>query len=333
MRKKLMSFALVTGIIFWILVYLVGVAGVGYLTIPEAISWVARDDVTGIRVDENTWLNFDEAAALVRKWSHVVDDIEATGWSPIFDDDAMLAWMSEVTPMFEYEGLVRQTHDEIQGLVVSFAEGFAHNHIAGRSDCETYVALNRRFTTPISSWYEHQTWPATLAHELAHVQQGPACSRDISSQALLENTAQIMSWEVLAALANQGSPEATLTLVYEMRGNAMSAARAMAVHEDRLEDYEKLFYDVFGDDPHWVAAHEKNLRFWVDRQDELYGIQMRYGWAPLNRVFKARHEQTIYKLALDNSTHAAEIDDLVYFIQHMEELVEWALVTVDERGD
>lgn len=301
-----------------------------FFAIPIISDRLTTDAVTGIRVDENPWLSFDEASALVKKWTRVIDDIEATDWSPSLTNENMLHWMSEATPMFENEGLVAETSDGIQGLIVSFAEAFAHNQFAGQSDCETYIMLNRRFTTPISSWYENQTWPATLVHELAHVQQGPACNPDITSQALLENTAEIMSWEVLAALANQGSPEATLTLVYELRGTAMSAARAMAVHENRLEDYEKLFYDVFGHDASWVAAHEKNIRYWIDRQDELHGIQKRYGWAPLNRVFKARYEGTIYKLALDNSTHAAEVDDLIYFIEHMEELVEWALENVNE---
>ena len=303
-------------------------AGV-FLILPFAIDYVAVDDVVGIRVDENPWLNFDEAAALALRWTRIADDIEATGWQPAFDDRAVLNWMSEVTPMFQYEGLVTETTDDIQGLVFSFSEGFAHNQIAGRSDCETYVMLNYRFRNLISSWYESPYWPSTLAHELAHVQQGPACNRDYNSQALLENSAQIMSWEVLAALSNQGSAAATLSLVYELRGTALSAASAMSVYEGRPEDYEKLFYDLFGDDPRRVAQHERGIRFWADKQDDRQGIQMRYSWSPLNRVFKARYEQTVYQMAIDNDTHSAEIDDLIYFIEHMEELVEWALENVN----
>jgi hypothetical protein len=299
--------------------------------VPVAVNLAIVDDAMGIRVDENVWLNFDESAALVRKWTRIVDDIEASGWRPVFDDASMLDWMSEVAPMFEYEGLVTETRDGFQGFVFSFSAGFAHNHIAGRSDCLSFVILNYRFRNPISSWYEKGWWPATLVHEVAHVQQGPACDQDGYSKALLENTAQLMSWEVLAALANQGSPEATLTLVYELRGTALGAAMAMARYEDRIDDYEKLFYDLFGDNEGRVARHEKGNRFWVDRQDELQRLLMRYNWDPLNRVFKARYEQTIYQLAIDNETHSMEIDDLTYFMRHMEELVEWALENVDEK--
>lgn len=288
------------------------------------IATTQRDSVLKIRVRDD-WLNFDEAASLVRRFDKQIKKIEEAGWKPESSPESMQLWINEITPMFMYEGLATSTDAEFQGFPTALPDGFDHNHIAGRSDCQTYMILNARYFNSVSGWFARESWPVVVAHELAHIQQGQACSRLYNSQNLIENSAQIMAWEAMAALGNQGSADAVLALVYDLRGTAMSSARAIAASQGRENDYQRLRKEIYGDDISYWSRASKGDRFWAEDEDTLNRLMRRYSWTPLNMVFKARHEGTIYQLALSNDSHAAEIDDLIYFFQHMEELVDWAL--------
>lgn len=286
---------------------------------------VEKDNVMKVRVDDDDRLDFDESARLARRFDTMVDKINDANWSPQANSGNIRDLMYEVTPMFMYEGLVTQTNSEFETIPFSFSDGFDHNHIAGRSNCETYVLLNARYQNENSGWYNRANWPVVMAHEIAHAQQGSACSREYNSQDLIENSAQVMAWEVMAALSSQGSSLATLALVCEFRGVAMSSAGALAVEEGREEDYEKLLQDVYGNEPQKMSSVTKALRFWADDMEELSTLRIRYSWTPLNMVFKARSEGTVYQLAISNDTHSVEIDDLIYFLRNAEELTEAAL--------
>jgi hypothetical protein len=150
----------------------------------------------------------------------------------------------------------------------------------------------------------------------------------VISTALLENTAQIMSWEVMAALANQGNPQATLALAYELRGVSLSATAAMAYEQGRETDYERFLQELYGDQPDRIARIAKNQRFWADNPEQLAAIRLKYSWTPLDLVFSHRQSENIPDMALDNGTNWLEIDDLIYFLEHAEELVDWALIEV-----
>jgi hypothetical protein len=60
----------------------------------------------------------------------------------------------------------------------------------------------------------------------------------------------------------------------------------------------------------------------------LAAIRLKYSWIPLDFVFSNRQSKNIPDMALDNGTSWLEIDDLVYFLEHVEELVDWALQEV-----
>lgn len=288
-------------------------------------NYFEKDPVMQIKVRELPHIGFEESAELARRLTALTNEIDETGWVPDSGDETMQNWINEITPMFMYEGLVTETAVDFDGFFISYPGGYRHVHVGGESDCDTYILLNNRFFNPVSDWYQNNTWPITAAHELAHIQQGPACDRDYNSQNLLENSAQIMAWEVMAALANRGNVEATLSLVFDLRGTALSSARAMSEVEGRPEDFQKLLQEIYGDDASKMASIAKNRRYWADKQEKLRSLTYRYGWSPLNLVFMARDEKTVYQLAINNETHSAEIDDLIYFFEHMEELVGSAL--------
>lgn len=287
---------------------------------------VTKDPIMKIQIRGEEWLGFDEAADLAKRFDRMVDRIDASDWSAgKATDENMTDWAYEITPMFTYEGLVTEGNATFDFFTNPFFDGYNHNHIAGRSDCATYVLLNARYKNKFSGWYQKNLWPVVLAHEIAHAQQGASCDREYNTQDNIENSAQIMAWEVMAAVANQGSKEAVLSMAYELRASALSAAAAMAGFEDRQDDYDSLIDDIFEGDAHETARRAKGMRFWSSDLEQLEALRMRYSWTPLNLVFEARNEGTIYQLSVSNDTHSADIDDLLYFIEHMEELVDWAI--------
>jgi hypothetical protein len=327
-----------------------------------------------IWVDYDDRLDYEEAKAFAKRLYKIGNGIERTNWAPLSNDSAIRDWALEVTPMFEYENLVTETRGEYKPFKYNFINGFEHNHVAGRSNCLDFALVNARFDNRVSSWYRAQDWPTVLTHEIAHVQQGEGqCgfpeaeirrveelteiinnvkteeSERIYAEAerkaitdfwaedkaLLENTAQVMSWEVMAALANQGNPQATLALAYELRGVSLSAAAAMAYDQGEDLDYEELLQDLYGDQPDKEARIAKNRRFWADKPEQLAALRLKYSWTPLGLVFSHRQSENIPNMALDNGNMALdngtgwlEIDDLVYFLEHVEELVGWALKEV-----
>jgi hypothetical protein len=140
-----------------------------------------------------------------------------------------------------------------------------------------------------------------------------------------------MAWEVMAALANGENPEAAIAMVYELRGVVLSASAAMAAHEDRMDDYWELAEMVYGDDAGYMARLRKAQRFWAEDEERLKTLRMRYSWTPINLVFKARNEGAIYGLAIDNGTRVAKIDDLLYFLENINELTFWALDELENK--
>lgn len=325
------------------------------------------DSYFGIWVNHDDKLDFNESVAFSKRFYQIGKKIEASGWRPAANDIRIRNWALEITPMFQYEGLVSETKINFKPLAYNFSSGFEHNHIAGRSDCIDYVAVNARFSNPISGWYRSQDWPVVLAHEIAHAQQGEkwcgfpkaeierveeltAILNDSSisesdrtkakaerkaitdywaeDKELLENTAQIMAWETMAALANQGSHIAALALAYEFRGLSLNATAAIASAQGREDDYEQLLQNLYREQPDTLARIAKNRRFWADRPEDLAAIRLKYSWEPLDLVFTHRRSENIPDLALDNGTRWLEIDDLIYFLGHAEELVDWALIEV-----
>ena len=273
------------------------------------------DPIMGILVDQDETMNFNEVSRLTLRFQKLVDELEDEGWDIPANPTAIDLWALELLGMFPYEGAVLGTKVPTQLEAVPWIDAGSHNHVGGRSDCQNYAILNFRYINPISEWFNSHTWPITIAHELAHVQQTQRLCFN-SDRALIENTAQIVSWEVMSSLANSGNRNALKIMIYEMRDVALSSARAQGTDEQFMNLIREMF-----DSPNKLARIEKSNRVWEDRRDELQDILTKYSQTPLDMIFLEREFGTVYGLALDNADRTMEIDDLIYFLSHAEEML------------
>lgn len=280
------------------------------------------------------FLSFNECSQLATRMDKLFDKLPEYK-SPMTKDD-LIEWTIEMTPMFEYEGIVSQANwppkDGI-GFIL-FPDGDSHNHVAGRSDCANYAGLNLRFANEHSSWYQDEDAPFTLLHELAHIQQGQyICAT--ADRDLVENSAQIAALEVAAALVNQGNKELLTPLVSELRGMAISAAYASAIRTGQTTQFidfrSKLSPGAFAD-----ARFAKSQRRWSSNPIELMTILDRYNVVPLLMISNAiRHDNSEIKgLAFPpvvenrgnyfaiGRNYPIKLDDTAYFLTHAEELME-----------
>ena len=199
-----------------------GLLGVETVVLGKAINFLsgARYDSTfKIEFDGNQdKLSFNECAQLAKRFDRIYDSLPES--RPSMTQKDLLKWAVEVIPMFEYEGFVAPARwpekDEIG--FYAFASGSDHNHILGRSNCDSYAILNYRVANEHSSWFQDDDTITAFIHELAHVQQGSECAQPTGR---VENTAQIMTLEVASALVNQGNMEVLPSLVSEIRGMAL----------------------------------------------------------------------------------------------------------------
>jgi hypothetical protein len=277
-------------------------------------------------VDYDREFSYDEAMAFAIRLDRIIDKIEEQDpdWYPIATTNTAYAWVAELAPQFHYEGAAMTVNYPLMAFAPAF-HGGRHNHVAGQSNCEEAFTINLRFANPISVWHERGSWIATLAHELAHNHQGQLCYE--LERELIETTAQVMSWEVLAGLANQRNKYALFALLDTLRSDAMSMAWGMALEGDgvTLERFERDLRHLHGHDELRWASYQKSMRFWEGNRDELAWILVNYAAAPLNLVQEHRYRGVIPHLAIDTPTSDLKIDDLLYVLEHAEELVDQAL--------
>jgi hypothetical protein len=144
---------------------------------------------------------------------------------------------------------------------------------------------------------------------------------------LVETTAELMSWEVLAGLANQGNRIALFVLIYDLRSGALSTAQglALAAGNEAMRQFEGELRKVQGHDVLKWARYEKSMRYWANDMERLEWILANYSAAPMNLVARHKFGGTIPDLAMDTDTRDLEIDDLLYVLEHAEEMVDQAL--------
>lgn len=275
------------------------------------------DPVFKIYVDFDDDLDFNEARALALRMDALANQIEDSGWEPAISEELMNQWALELLPMYSYEGATNRTNIPEVLLPLPWIEGENHNHIGGKSDCITMAVINYRYFNPVSHWYSDERWPIVLAHELAHVQQRSAVCENYSSEQI-ENTAQMVAWEVMAALANGGNRDAAYALVFELRNVALGSAHA----QGNADEYNELLNKVFDKDPNSIARHEKSIRFWSGHPEKLNEILHKYSRQPLDILFTYRNTGVVHQLALPTQHKTLPIDDLLYFIANAEILIE-----------
>ena len=319
-----------------------GLLGIETLVLKKAIDYLggARYDPTfKVEFDGNQKeLSFNECAQLARRFDKIYDSLPE--YRPSMTQEDMQKWALEVIPMFEYEGFTgtaRWPKAEQVGFM-AFADGDSHNHVLGRSNCDSYAILSFRSANEHSSWFQDDDTTGAFIHELAHVQQAEACALPSEK---VENTAQIMMLEVASALVNQGNLEVLPSLVSEIRGMALSSAYAAALKDKDVGKYIALRSQL---SPGAIsrAKFEKSARRWSTDPQRLKDILNFYNVQPLTMVINAiRFDGGIIKgLALPVSYKATEfgylvyrgnqmaysLNDLAYFLAHAEEIAKDSLV-------
>ena len=316
----------------------VGAATGGWVGLKLGIDYLREqakiDPTFKIEFDKyDEFVSFRETKDLAVRFDKIYDTLPEN--PPPTDDFEVVNWAIELLPMYEYNGFVEKTVWPPRNGIgfVLWPDGNTFNHVSGRSDCRSAAVLNIRYENPASSWYRDEDWIMVLAHELAHVQQGLACDQYPTSQ--VENTAQIISWEVVASLVNGGNKKLIRPLVGELRSVAMSSAYGIAIKYNLLDQFldlrERLSPGAIAD-----ARFQRNVRKWATDPTRLGEILNWYNTEPLNMVTRAirNNDSKIEGLALPPvysdgkavyySSHPQplipKLDDLKYFLAHAENL-------------
>lgn len=289
-------------------------------------------------------IGFDEAAQLALRFDRAFDRLPP--YKPLVSDEAMVLWAWELLAMYPIEGVSDEViiPDEI-GLRLFYYKEYYEKHegALGVSDCKSYAFLNLRQGNPYSGLYRNSSFDFTVAHEFAHIfQTEEFCGTrndpiTEEERDLVETTAQIVALEVMSALANGGNIYALYAVAYEMRGIAVSIARATAIREGRQADFKRLRSRLT---PGAIAQakFERNQRNMSE--EDLLTLIDRYDLAVLETIMAAQQGDGIVRgLALPpirkEKNDLGEvvpvapprvrdflIDDTIYLLGNLEAMVE-----------
>lgn len=272
------------------------------------------------------------AAQLALKLDALLDKIEEP---KIEVTNALLvAWTLEALPYFEYEGVTGMAIRPDNVQFVHYPTAMENFHVLGRAYCNPAgggpVEINARAANPASPWHGRPFILATLVHELIHVQGGGFCD---GSSAELESTTQLVTLEVLAAMANHGNALALYTVLDELRDMALAAAHYEAMASGDNDRYRALERKVYST-PQEQARLAKSARRWELDQATLKEILYKYSKIPIDKIIRGLERKAIPNLKLGppavygfNSTPQESerrwlvIDDLAYVLDHAAEML------------
>ena len=232
--------------------------------------------------------------------------------------------------MFGFNGLKVNLRRDVSVVASEFKDPVNYNAVYGYTYCRGEVTLNERMFNPESAWNGKVENLQVLAHELAHEVQGTMC-QDIRYTERLEESAQIASWEVLASMANEGSRPALHALVVSLEKNAYRASLYRAMRDRQLPYFLKRFRKIVGEEN--FSAWERMRRANMSDVGGLHDILRRYSYDPLKTIIESRKTGwEVIGLSLPIVEHAGgrvivgriafKLDDLKYFLEHAEGLVE-----------
>lgn len=300
----------------------------------EVMHYLDRDPIFKIEFDDKERVSFDEAAALAIRFDRALDRLPIPEFANTQQE--LTEFALELVPQFEYEGVVSKATFPEEVEFTYFPDAGSANHVLGRSDCSTFAHLNLRMAFETSTWGDTEVL-YTIAHELAHVQQGTAVCLSVADW-LVENSAQIASMEVMCGLANQGNPIYLWAAVNELRGMFLSSALGLAYKEDRMNDFE-ILREQLSPGAFAEARFQKSHRRWSDDPLRRAEILDWYNVVPINQIVWAIREnnKALPGLAfpeIDTSSTSGYygttesltlmLDDTAWVIEHLEELVDWS---------
>jgi hypothetical protein len=204
--------------------------GVAALGISLAVAWVTT---LATVASPAAAIELRDPAQVAREADAIIDRATV---APLVTD--LQSWTNEILPWFAEERIVTRERAPTRVTYGDFS-GKGANHVLGSTDCErAQVSINRRYVNSVSSMYRSLDLVWTLTHELAHVQQNSLCRS--APQADVETSAQLMAFEVDAALALNGNRWAGLALLRELRRAAVGmlqydALRRLQGADERLQ--------------------------------------------------------------------------------------------------
>ena len=272
-------------------------------------------------------IGYDEAAAVLQKLDAAWDAIPASDRAPAITDwQSAQDWQAEILPYFVSEGIVDPAK-----LVVPTSISFTFyqdpdyaQHVLGTTGlCGTDIELNKRIITPGDAWYADDLQLVVLAHEMSHVQGVCYGETTIND----ESSAQLISWEVMAAMANSGCVPCRVSLLSDLRDRTLGVAMADARLEGRQADFARLEAATLT--PAERAAQDRSARQWVGRDADLADLLHDYYTIPISAWVLAtdRGADTIDGVQLPvnvlqeymppGMTNPLRIDDLAYFWENL----------------
>lgn len=293
----------------------------------------SKDATFHIEFDDKKGLSFDEAADLALYLDSLADKLPPPNLD--VSKQGMFNLMVEIVPTFQKEGATDQAVFPANFGVFMAQDGMEHDHILGRSNCVDTAIINYRFFNPVSALYKDVKLVSTNIHELEHVNQGPeVCAT--KPTALVENTAQIVTWEIEAAQVTKGNVQFIYPLLDELRDVSANAAYAIALREGKPEKFNQLNEKLYKN-PLEKARLEKSQRTWKTNPEKLKYILEEYSENPLNLVVNAirSNHNMINGLALPEAQvkfgvfvyppqeRTFVVDDLAAFLKDSEKIVDY----------
>lgn len=262
-------------------------------------------------------LTFEGALRIAERLDRIADELEVL---PVGRAPEDLEYLTvEIVGYFAYEGISDRCYvPVVQWQVYPRDRNF---HVAGSCTMgiRPRVALNARYANPWSSrWYNRVDMLAVLVHELAHAQG--ITGFDI----YVEPAAQLATVEVLAAMVRDQNPIALVPLIRELQEYAEYYAMEIALRTGRMDEYRAHVRRV-ANSAYDVASWERAMDHWAGALGQLKAILSDYGrwpWIFLVTALRSGENLTRPFPCVPNDTGQIELNDLVYVLEHLGELVE-----------
>ncbi|KKQ99001.1 MAG: hypothetical protein UT24_C0029G0013 [Candidatus Woesebacteria bacterium GW2011_GWB1_39_12] len=286
-----------------------------------------KDKVFHTEMDKDKILSFEETRDMVLYFDQISDLLPPAPIIPMNQKNMALLAI-EVLPLMKSEGAVGMVRYPQVLEPVAYPDE-RHVQVLGQSNCNNAALATFRYANPFSGSYGDTEWMGVEIHELVHVQQyqaslkGKACTYPTTENT--ENTAQIVSWEIMAAMLNYGDRKMIYPLMDELKYRTLGANLALAMEDKRLNEYKKLAQKV---NPSSMDAARRNKmdRYWKGRESERREILTNYGLQPMERLVYAirENDSKVEGLALPDEyntkgqlyTKPFLVDDLVYVIKN-----------------
>ena len=274
-------------------------------------------------------LSYDQAVTFFRRLDQEWRAIPAQDKVPVIRTQADAErWVNELAPYFIQEGVVSAPGEEdaIPDIVIPTGVTFkwypddpdwALHVLANTGLCGTGIEFNARVLTPGDPWMDNNLAIVVLAHEMAHVQG--VCGGDTPIND--ESSAQIISWEVTAAISNAGCQPCLAGLLGELRHRALGAVEQAAITEHRLPEFLDIVNSL---DPVERAQEVRSFTVWANQPDELRDLLTQYYSVPIAAIAiaDARHDPVLSGMMMPGTFmyepaglyRSFSVDDLLYVL-------------------